>query len=55
MIIQISRGEGSDALIVKRIGRGGSRLDNVALVKLEFYLAGHIFLCFLDKCLFCQS
>ena len=48
VIVQIAGGEGSDALIVERVGRSGASLDDIALVELEFYLAGHIFLSLLD-------
>ena len=44
MIIQITGGEGSQVLIVQRVRRSGSCLDDVALVELEFYFTGYIFL-----------
>ena len=51
-VIQVAGGEGSNAFVVKRVGRGGAGLDNIAFVKLELNLAGHIFLGLLDKSLF---
>ena len=49
MVIQITGGEGSQVLIVQRVRRSGSRLDDVALVELEFHFTGYIFLGLLDE------
>ena len=53
MVIQITGGEGSQVLIVQRVRRSGSGFDDVALVELEFYFTGYIFLSLLDECLLC--
>ena len=55
MVIQITGGEGSQVLIVQRVRRSGSRLDDVALVELEFHFTGHIFLGLLDESLLCLT
>ena len=51
MIIQITGGEGSQVLIVQRVRRSGSCLDDVALVELEFHFTGYIFLGLLNESL----
>ena len=42
MVIQVSGGEACQGLAVEGVGRGGSGLDDIALVELELHLAGHI-------------
>ena len=44
VVVKVTGGEGSDALVIERVGRSGSLLNDVAFVKLHFALAGHIFL-----------
>ena len=44
MVVQLSGGEGGQGLTVQGVGGGGSGFDDVAFVKLEFYLSGYILL-----------
>ncbi len=55
MIVHIACRKGSDALVVKRIWRSCSRLDDIAFIQLEFHFAGHILLGGLDESLNCLA
>ncbi len=47
VVVKVACGEGGDAFVVQTVRRCGSRLNDIALVKLELYFAGYIFLFFL--------
>lgn len=44
VVVQITGGEGGNALVIQGVRRCGSGLDNIAFVKLEFHFARDIFL-----------
>ncbi len=49
MVVQLSGRKACQGFTVERIGRSGSSFDDVALVELEFYFSGYIFLCSADS------
>ena len=55
VVIQIAGCEGSKAFIVERVRRSCAGFDDIALVELEFYFAGYIFLSLFYECLNCLA
>ena len=51
VVVQVAGGEGSQGLVVQGVGRGGSGLDDIALVELELHFSGHVLLGHIHKCL----
>ena len=55
VVIQITGCEACNALVVQRIWRSGSCLDDVTFVQLEFHFTGYVLLCAFDECLYCLA
>ena len=51
VVVEFACSEGGQGLTVERVGGGGSGLDDIALVQLEFYLSGYILLRLFHKSL----
>ena len=55
VIVEIAGGEACKRFIVQAVRRSRAGFDDVALVELEFYFAGYVFLCDIYECLDCLT